>query len=107
MPVKINASARLKAVAASEVQAARGDQQQAIKYLESLGFTGLQPKRDVEDLMSFSFEDCDLTHLSKALGAPKKSKGNSLRYKVGTDGVIALYVAKKLVYVRNSTAKKR
>lgn len=107
MTVKMQVTARLKALAASEVNAARGDQQQAIKYLEQLGFTGLEPRRDAEDLMSFSFEDCDLTHLSKALGAPKKSNGNSLRYKVGTDGVIALYVAKKLVYIRNSTAKKR
>lgn len=104
--MKIQVTARLKAVAAAEVQAARGDQQQAIKYLEQLGFEGLKPRRDVEDLMSFSFDDCDLAQLSKKLGAPKKSNGPSLRYKVGTDGVIALYVAKKLVYVRNSTAKR-
>lgn len=93
--------------AASKVEAARADEAMAIAYLEDLSFTGLSPRRDAEDLMGFKFKDVDLTVLNKKLGAPKKTNASSLRYKVGADGVIAVYMAKHLVYIRNSTAKRR
>lgn len=98
MAIKIEAAARL----ATLTQAAKADQDAAMKLLKSLGFKGLSPKSDEEDVAKFHYTDWDQEKVEKKLGAPKDNKSDSIRYKYGSQGVVAVWPNKGYVTLRNS-----
>lgn len=98
--MQINAAARIMA---TEVDAASANAKKAEKWLESVGFTGLEYKSDKEDLITFHYSSYNEKKLAKAIGQPKGStKTDSIRYTIGTQGQLIVWPEKNIVKMRNS-----
>jgi len=92
----------MKLQAAYRLMAAKADEKQAKVFLESLGFTGLQPKLSSEDRISFKYSGMDRKFLDKHFGQPKPTGRTDLYWKFGLDGNIILKESTRIVVLKNS-----
>ncbi len=98
MTFKINAATRLLAAIA--------DRQQALKFLEELGFIGLKFFTEEEDVVKFKYERGSTKVLERHLGKPKSTTNGMLRYDFGVPGqhlgTVVVNTKAKRVVLRNS-----
>lgn len=94
--IKLEAASRL------QVTAAQANTKKAEKFLAEIGFKGLSYMTDKEDAIAFKYESYDAKKVAKFLGEPKANKSDSLRYKFGTKGVVAIWPNKSTVWISNS-----
>lgn len=84
------------------IVAAAADREQAIKFLQSIGFKDLSFKSDEDDMIKFWYKSFDFKTVEHYLGEPK-SMGKSIRYDYGTLGVIAIWPVNKVVVLKNAS----
>ncbi len=86
---------------ANRILAAVADAQQAIKFLEELGFRGLRFKSSEEDMIKYWYSGYDQAKVTQYLGDPK-SIVKSIRYDFGAHGTVAIWPNNKVVVLKNS-----
>jgi predicted SprT family Zn-dependent metalloprotease len=92
----------MKLEAAYRLIAVKADEKQAKVFLESVGFTGLQPKLSSEDRISFKYTGMDRKFLEKHYGQAKKTGPTQIAWKFGLDGYIVLKENSNIVVLQNS-----
>jgi predicted SprT family Zn-dependent metalloprotease len=98
-PVRLLAAHRLLAV--------KADQDMARAYLESLGFQGLRPEVEGEDIIKFRYSAYDPVMVMERLGKPKAgTKTDSIRFTVDGSGTLAIWPKLKRVTLLNKGRKK-